>query len=182
MTLGQWNRAVNLVAKGSLRDGYDRHVLDAVQVAALLPSRSLRLCDLGSGGGLPALPIAILRRGLGVRDHQVLIESDRRKAAFLMHVSGLLDLALDVRSDRVEAVPPVGADVVTARALAPLVALMPHLRRHLSPAGVAVLHKGRNVGYEIEAARRRWSFRHDRLPSVTDADGVILRIAAVQEL
>jgi 16S rRNA (guanine527-N7)-methyltransferase len=182
LTLRQWSSAVNLVSRRSLEGGFWRHVVDSAQVAALLPSRGIALCDLGSGGGLPAIPISIIRRSAAFDDRTILVESDRRKAAFLRHVIGKLDIAAEVRDGRAETLPAQAADVITSRAMAPLVAMMPHLHRHLAPDGVALLHKGRGVGYEVEAARGEWAFCADEVPSVTAAEGVILRVAAVRRI
>lgn len=178
--LTRWNRSVNLVSKRGIEDGFARHVVDAVQLAPMLPSVSLVVTDLGSGGGIPGVPLAIVRRGSGMKDTHNLIESDARKAAFLQVVSGALDLRLNVILGRSESIEPTSSHVVTSRAMAPVVALMPHLCRHLRPEGVGLLHKGRNVGYELETAGRRWSFRSDVVPSTTSDDGVILRVASVR--
>ena len=76
--------------------------------------------------------------------------------------------------------PSLDADVVTARAMAPLVTLMPHLERHLGHDGVAILHKGKRLEYELEAAYREWAFVHDMVPSVTSSEGVVLRLARIE--
>ena len=83
--LEKWNRAINLVARGSLIDIWRRHMLDSAQLWPLLPAargRPHRILDLGSGAGFPGLVLAIM--GVPERTVEVhLVESDEKKAAFL---------------------------------------------------------------------------------------------------
>lgn len=109
------------------------------------------------------------------------IEADGRKVAFLRTAVRELGLSIMVHRARSEALQPAEADVVTARAVAPLVSLLPHLRRHLKPSGVGLLHKGTRVAYEIQEAEERWSFRYRALPSVTSGEGVILCVAGIED-
>ncbi|MDQ6847224.1 MAG: 16S rRNA (guanine(527)-N(7))-methyltransferase RsmG [Candidatus Dormibacteraeota bacterium] len=133
--LDLWNRRLNLTAVA--RDGaWERHVVESL---ALLDAAGLRegarCVDLGSGGGIPGMIVAVVRPDLAV----TLIESDRRKAGFLVHVSGLLELGnVSVAARRAEEMGADPAhrgryDAVLSRAAAPpplLCALsMPLLRR-----------------------------------------------------
>lgn len=78
----KWNPVINLVAPSTLTDLWKRHFLDSAQLAPLLPQKG-DIIDLGSGGGFPALVLAILRPELTF----TLVESDQRKAAFLREVT-----------------------------------------------------------------------------------------------
>jgi 16S rRNA (guanine527-N7)-methyltransferase len=86
--LDRWNRRLNLTAVRR-EQAWGRHVLESIALldAAEIAAGS-RIVDLGSGGGIPGVPAAILRPDLAV----TLLDSDRRKAGFLIHVAGLLDL------------------------------------------------------------------------------------------
>ena len=106
-----------------------------------------------------------------------MIEADKRKAAFLRTANRELGLDACVVDRRLEHADPVGADVVTARALAPLDRLLVYVDCHLAPGGRAILPKGRGVDVEIEAARRGWSFEFERHPSRTAAGSSILVIS-----
>src|SRR5262245_58873059 len=84
--LRQWQRTINLVGPATLADPWRRHILDSAQLWAHLPGGARVLVDLGSGAGLPGLVLAIL----GAPDVH-LIESDRRKAAFLREAARRVD-------------------------------------------------------------------------------------------
>ena len=113
-------------------------------------------------------------------DRVTLVESDQRKAVFLRTVSRTLSLDLAVVAARAEALDPLGADVITARALAPLTALLPLVHRHLAqPGGVALLPKGRRAQLEIDEARRDWVFALARHPSMTNPEASILSVGEI---
>jgi len=172
--LVDWNRKINLVSRKSLEeDFWQRHMLDSAQLLAHLPpapaGRALKLADLGSGGGFPGLVLAILGAG-----EVHLVESDGRKAAFLTEVSRETGCGARVHVARIEALAPLAADCVTARALAPLPKLLGYVARHLKPGGRALLLKGRDRERELTEARREWSMRMAERPSLSDPEGRIL--------
>ena len=115
-----WNTRINLVAASTLDDMWSRHIADSAQLFALSALARTWL-DLGSGGGFPGLIIAFL---LKQADSGIihLVESNRKKAAFLQSIAGEFDLPVHVHAIRIEdAVGRVPQpDVVTARALANL--------------------------------------------------------------
>ena len=111
--LRAWGKRINLV--GSTRaDALERHVGDALGGACALP-RGARVADLGSGAGLPGIPIAISGPDLDV----TLVEIRERRVAFLRHVVRLLELRCSVVRTRLESPPEVPYDVVLLRAVAP---------------------------------------------------------------
>ena len=180
--LRAWNPKINLVSKQTLADLESRHFADSAQLLALAPRDATTWADLGSGGGFPGLVIAILaaesRPGLRV----TLVESDQRKAVFLRTVAQRTGVPVTVLADRIETIPPLGADVLSARALAPLTTLLDHADRHLSPSGTALFPKGANWRAEVDEALERWRFRCENLPSVTSPDGAILRIGEIHRV
>ena len=178
--LSRWQAKINLVSHASLPDVWRRHVLDSAQLWPILPAQARTLADLGSGAGFPGLVLALLAQAAGRPLATHLIESDRRKAAFLSEAARTCGAAVSVRSERIEAMPPLAADVVTARALAPLERLLPLVARHLAPGGIALLLKGREAERELTAAGKDWHMDIERLPSLSDPSGTILRIAALE--
>jgi 16S rRNA (guanine527-N7)-methyltransferase len=173
--LRKWTAAINLVAPDSLSDLWRRHMLDSAQLAPLLTAGAGRIADLGSGAGFPGLVLAILGCG---EIH--LVESDRRKVQFLREVSRETAAGAQVLASRIEDLSPLSADVVIARALAPLDRLFDYVTRHLAPGGRALLPKGRGWEQELDAARARWRFAVQAHPSQTHAEGRILAIAALE--
>lgn len=164
-----WNPKINLVGPTTLPDLWSRHFIDSAQLFSYLPEG--RLVDLGSGAGFPGLALAILGR-----DDVHLVESDQRKSVFLREVARETKTAVTVHSKRIEDISPLQADVITARALAPLERLVPWAWRHLKADGQMVFLKGADLDREIAALDRHWMFSIERFASRTAPDAAIVRL------
>jgi len=178
--LVRWSKSINLVSDKTYQDAWSRHIVDSLQIARSLDGVR-RWVDVGSGGGLPAIPLAVIDKARGGSCQFVLIESDGRKSAFLKTQAHKLGLKVMVENRRSEAVDPLCADVLSARAFAPLTVILEQARRHLVPDGVAVLHKGRSIDLEISEARKNWEFSYKVETSVVESDSVILRVADIKK-
>ncbi|HEX2887476.1 16S rRNA (guanine(527)-N(7))-methyltransferase RsmG [Vineibacter terrae] len=172
----KWQRSINLVARSTLDEVWTRHVLDSLQLLPLIPAGARTLVDLGSGAGFPGLVVAIARPDLSVR----LVESDNRKAVFLGEVARQAAPTTVVVNKRIEAAAPDPADVVTARALAPLSQLLDWAHRFTTDPTICLFHKGKSIDDELTDAERRWMMTMDRVPSVTAPDAAILRVARLR--
>ena len=181
--VAKWTRKINLIAPASDAVIWDRHIRDSAQLYACAPQNFTHWADLGSGGGFPGLVMAIIAQEKQPAARFTLIESDQRKATFLRTAARELSLSTTVLAERIEAAAPQNADIVSARALAPLDGLLGLVARHLATDGTALLPKGRTAAEEIAKARADWSFVLEDRPSITDPEARILvmqRIAAVE--
>ena len=175
-TLVRWQKAINLVGRTTIEGIWTRHVLDSAQLTILVPQRAKSLTDLGSGGGFPGLVMAAMRPDLDI----TLIESDARKAAFLGEAGRRMELEKQPKIviGRIEAAAPAKADVVTARALAPLGQLLEWAQPHRTDNAICLFHKGKDWKTELAEAMKDWDIPGQPFNSVTDLDAVILRIGA----
>ncbi len=180
--LKKWNPRINLVSDRTLSEMWDRHFADSAQILGLAPVRATRWADLGSGGGFPGVVLAILAAESRSGAKFTLIESDTRKVAFMNTVLRETGVDAKVLCERIEVAPPQAADVVTARALAPLDKLIGYAHRHLSSVGVAIFPKGANAENELKTAVARWRFRLEKIPSSTDPSAVILKMGDIQNV
>ncbi len=174
--LAKWQKTINLVSPATLPQLWVRHMVDSAQVIDHAPRQARTWLDLGSGGGFPGLVCAAIASETHPGLKFDLVEADLRKAAFLRETARQMDLSVGVFSRRIEEMPPQSADVVSARALAPLASLCGYAHRHLSDAGVALFQKGARHAEELETARQGWQMHVTVIPSVTDAEAVLLRI------
>lgn len=172
----RWNARINLVAERDPETLRQRHIADSLQLLPLLPEGVGPAADLGTGGGFPGLILAIADTARPWH----LVESDKRKAAFLLAASAELGLAhVTVHNGRIEntALPPLA--LLTARALAPLTLLLVHAARLLAPDGVALFPKGRTAEAELTAAQADWTMEVARFGSRTEPGATILRITGI---
>ncbi|GLS86255.1 ribosomal RNA small subunit methyltransferase G [Cypionkella aquatica] len=175
----KWNPAVNLISKSGVPDLWSRHILDSAQIMLQAPDAATTWCDLGSGGGFPGIVLAILANELQPKLSMTMVESDRRKSVFLSEALRHLGITAIIKTERIEALMPQNADVLTARALAPLPQLCSYAHRHLSPTGVALFPKGAATAQEITAARADWQFDSSEMQSLTEHNA---RIVAIRNL
>ena len=179
--LRRWQERVNLVSKASLARLWTRHFLDSAQLGPMLAcAPDTHIVDVGSGAGFPGMVLAILDR----RRRISLVEANARRCAFLREVAQATDSAVSVIEGRLEA-PALRAQLapagrIVARACAPLRDLLDLVFPILDSRTSCIFPKGRRYHAELEAARRRWTFRVEMLPSVTDAEARILRISDVE--
>src|SRR5690606_9975392 len=136
----RWQKVQNLVSRETPGDLWQRHILDSLQLLPLIGAFStpIRMLDIGSGGGFPAIPLAIAMKGRDFSMH--LIESNARKCAFLRAAAREFDLPVTVHTARIEAVDPQtlgNIDIFTSRALAPMPLLLSYLHRFWTPASRA---------------------------------------------
>jgi 16S rRNA (guanine527-N7)-methyltransferase len=128
---------------------WTRHVLNSAVIAALLPEDgSGRVVDVGSGAGLPGIPLALARPALSM----TLLEPLARRVSFLDEVVATLRLDVEVLRARAEDVAVPRWDVVVARAVAPLERLLALADRLVHPGGMLLAIKGRTAGAEVKAA------------------------------
>jgi 16S rRNA (guanine527-N7)-methyltransferase len=176
----KWNRRINLAAQSTQDDVWHRHILDSAQLARLAP-QATRWVDLGSGGGFPGLVLAfLLAERDGAEIH--LVESNRKKASFLQAVVGQFGLPARVIARRIDdsyALVPA-PQIVTARALAPLTALLDLSAPWLTNGARGLFHKGRDYRAEVAESAQRWSFDLIEHASITDPHGVILDLSGLQ--
>ena len=178
----KWNPTINVIAKSTVTDIWNRHILDSIQVIRCARPEQRLWLDLGSGGGFPGVVVAILAAELFPDLRFTLVESDKRKSVFLTQAARQLALSFTVLSGRIEEIDPQYADVVSARALAPLQELCGLAKRHLSAQGVCAFLKGANADAEIDQAAKNWSFDLERSDSITDPRSSVLFLRGLEHV
>ena len=176
-----WQRRINLIASSTESKLWTRHVADSLQLLALAP-QARRWVDLGSGGGFPGLVIACaLGEAKGAAVH--LVESNARKAAFLREAARATGAPAVVHAARIEDFvdnAPEGIEVVTARALAPLVDLLGSAYPLLQWGALGLFPKGQTAGGELTDAGKRWKIRASLEVSRTDPQARIVLVRGLE--
>lgn len=178
--LEHWSRRVNLFARGDINDLWQRHVVDSAQLVALAQPHARTWLDLGSGAGFPGLVCAAICQAQGRSTSFTLIEADGRKVAFLREAARALDLDVAILNERIERVSLPAQDVISARALASLDALLDYAWPFCHSGTRLLCPKGSQADSELTLARRRWHIRAIRVPSRSDPTATILQISEVR--
>jgi 16S rRNA (guanine527-N7)-methyltransferase len=178
----KWQRHLNLVSDRSIGDLWKRHFIDSLQIIPLA-KKWRNWVDIGSGGGFPGMVVGLLSgNDDGCQVH--LIESDKRKAAFLMEVSRETCSRVTIHADRIEKVLPalsstIKFDVISARALAPMNTLLQYAKPIIENNGVGLFLKGKELHIELTELDRRYSLKIELKDSVTESGA---RIVIVRSL
>jgi len=164
--MGRWNQVHNLTAIENEQDSIRLHLIDSIAVLPVirqfLKSANPKIADLGSGGGLPAIPIAIIRPEW----HLTLIEAIRKKTAFLQHIRGKLKLKnIEILSERVENVAlqqPGQFNAVISRAFTNLARFLELSLPLLKPDGLVFAMKAKRADEEMaDVDKSQWQLLAD---------------------
>ena len=169
LTLDAWRKRSNLIGPREWPQIWSRHVADSYQILPHI-SETANCVDLGSGAGFPGLVISAARP----KGHVTMMESVGKKCAFLRAAIDAAGLNASVYQGRIEAAPPSDADIVTARAFAPLPKLLEYAWPWMKNGAMGVFLKGERWNEELTDARQSWNFAYEAIPSRTGGSGVIL--------
>ena len=176
------NQKTNLIAKSQKDKIWMRHIHDSLRVLALLDEKEpIKILDIGSGGGFPGIPLAIATKNLDIQ--YTLIESIKKKSAFLESARELLDLSnVKVINKRVENLKNVEFDIITCRALAKLTQIFNYSHHLTKQNTVFLLHKGINVVDEINEATKCWFFDYELIENKLELKSYILKIIGLKKI
>ncbi len=178
-----WRSKFNLVGPSTLRQLWTRHIADSLQLLPLAPHARVWV-DLGSGGGLPGIPIACALAGQpGAKVH--LIESNGKKAAFLREAVRATGVPAVVHQERAEKFGKSCAeivDAVTARALAPLKVLCDQTFPLIRRGAIGLFPKGQDIDAELTEAAKYWRLEALKVPSKTSPKSSIVVIRSLKPI
>jgi len=168
----KWQQRINLISGKTAESVWVRHILDSAQLVVHLPRPPGRILDLGSGAGLPGVILSIMT------DHELhLAEADSRKIAFLRVALRETGSQAVLHEGRIEELPDLQPDIITARAFAPLDRLLSISRTQHHRDLVFWLHKGREVNSELTGAASWTTLKAEVFDSITASDGHILKLS-----
>lgn len=172
------NEQLNLVAESTLPQVWRRHILDSAQLLELIPEQARTIVDLGSGAGFPGMVLAIMLAARpGVTVH--LVESIQKKCRFLEEVAQATGAPAQVHWTRAEALSGLKADVITARAVAPLDKLLGMAWPFFADNTIGLFLKGKSAADELTLATKSWKLDSTPVPSRSDPSGTVLRVTGL---
>ena len=174
--LTKWNSTINLVSKESVKNVWNRHILDSGQLFKFVTHDLKKWLDIGSGAGFPGLVIAVLAKGRFPSLQMTLIESDKRKCVFLNEVVRELDLNVKTISKRIEDCPPQNADIISARALSQLEKLLSYFNFHGNFNCKGLFLKGKNAESEIKLVKNIDMYQIKLSASEVDKAGYLIEV------
>lgn len=179
--LRQWNPRINLVSRTTLHELWLRHFADSAQLLGLAPDNLVAWTDLGAGAGFPGMVVAAMLAEQRPEASVRLIESDARKCAFLQAAARVMEVPVQIVTARIERAPAESADVVSARALAPLGQLLAWAQPFCHDRTVLLFPKGRSFETELTAALVDWHIEARLHPSRTEPSARIVEVQSFHQ-
>jgi 16S rRNA (guanine527-N7)-methyltransferase len=165
-----WNSKFNLISKNSIENFWVRHIIDSLQLLKFISDKDIILVDIGSGAGFPGIVLSIA----GVKT-VTLIESNAKKAAFLLQAARLSGNKVEVNNRRIEN-ERLSCDILTTRAFGDLSAIFEYTK-NIQVKDKYLLLKSGNYEQEFEIARKNWLFDYKIHKSITLNESKILEIS-----
>ena len=166
-----FNKHTNLIGKSTLKNIWERHIADSLQLSFFIKKKNLKIFDLGTGGGLPGIPLSIL----GYKN-VFMVDSVGKKIDFIRDIIKKLSLSAKTEKKRIENLNIGRADLIVSRALAPLNKLLYYSLLLSNKNTTSLFLKGRNVYNEIEMAKKNFYFHYETFKSISSEEGCILKI------
>lgn len=172
----EYNNKINLIGKSTINDIWDRHITDSLQLLKNIDNYNIKIADLGSGAGLPGIPLSII----GIKEVH-LFEKSVRKCEFLEQAKNFSNNKIIVRNENLNEIKKENFDIIVSRALADLNTLL-HFSKNLSTKSTKLLFlKGKKIYNEIEEAKKYWHFDYKLIDSITSNEGKIIEITSFTE-
>ena len=171
----KFNKHTNIVGKSTLENVWERHIADSLQLSFYIAKKKSKVFDLGTGGGLPGVPLSILGYS-----NIFMVDSVGKKIDFVRGVIKLLSLSAKTQKKRIEKLDIGKADLIVSRALAPLSKLLSYSLLHSNKNTTSLFLKGRNVYNEIEMAKKKFYFNFEVFKSISSEEGCVLKIKNIK--
>ena len=172
----EYNNKINLIGKSTINDIWDRHITDSLQLTKNIDNYNIKIADLGSGAGLPGIPLSII----GIKEVH-LFEKSVRKCEFLEQAKNFSNNKIIVRNENLNEIKKENFDIIVSRALADLNTLL-RFSKNLSTKNTKLLFlKGKKIYNEIEEAKKYWHFDYKLIDSITSDEGKIIEITSFAE-
>ena len=171
----EFNKHTNIVGRSTLENVWERHIADSLQLSLFISKKKFKIFDLGTGGGLPGIPLSVLGY-----DNVFMVDSVGKKIDFVRGVIKLLSLSAKTQKKRIEQLNIGKADLIVSRALAPLNKLLSYSLLHSNKNTTSLFLKGRNVYNEIEMAKKNFYFNFQTFKSISSKEGCVLKIKNIK--
>ena len=177
-TLIKWQKSINLISNSTLDSIWNRHILDSAQLYKYTQNMKGNILDFGSGAGFPGLVLAMMGN-----ENVNAVESDEKKCIFLKEVARLSDTKIKIHNSRIEKLKFIKPELITARALAPLIKLIEYIENYMKQGDnlrkdlpKLLFLKGKNYKQELLELKKIRNFDVKVFSSKSDEYGKILNI------
>ncbi len=177
------NQHINIISKKTAKINIikERHILDSAQAIDFVDLNSNTTYDLGSGGGMPGIVIAIILKNLKREMQFNLYEKSHHKSMFLKEVSKKLKLNTKVIQDDIFKSKNLKSGTILARAFKPLPLVLELVHKNFSSYKNLVIFMGKNGKQVLKEVSKNWDFEYKEKRSITNKDSFLLNIKNIKK-
>ena len=177
------NKKINIISQNtaSKKAIIDRHIIDSAQIIDFVDLNSNTTCDLGTGGGMPGLIVAIVMKKLKNDMKITLYEKSFHKCAFLKEVSKKLNLNTEIIHKDIFTVKNIETGTIMSRAFKPMPIILDLVNQNFRKYKNIILFMGRSGRKTLNDALREWDLDYEEKKSLTSDESFILNIKRIKK-
>ena len=177
------NRKINIISKKSSEneDIRQRHIIDSAQAIEFVDLNENTTCDLGSGGGMPGIVIAIMEKNLKKKIKINLFEKSYHKSSFLKEVSKELNLQTEIIQEDVFKIRDMNSGTIMARAFKPMPIVLDLVHKNFNKYKNLILFMGKSGKKILSQTLKDWEFEYKEKRSLTNKDSFLLNIKNIKK-
>ena len=177
------NRKINIISKKSSEneDIRQRHIIDSAQAIEFVDLNENTTCDLGSGGGMPGIVIAIMSKNLKKKVKINLFEKSYHKSSFLKEVSKELNLQTEIIQEDVFKIRDMNSGTIMARAFKPMPIVLDLVYKNFNKYKNLILFMGKSGKKILSQTLKDWEFEYKEKRSLTNKDSFLLNIKNIKK-
>jgi 16S rRNA (guanine527-N7)-methyltransferase len=175
------NKEINIISKKTESVIRERHIIDSAQAIDLIDLNATICSDLGSGGGLPGIVLAIMMKNLNQPMKFNLYEKSHLKSVFLRNVSRKLKLNTEVIEGDIFEIKNLKSETVIGRAFKPLPVVLELMSKNFTNCKNLILFMGKNGKQTLNEAFKVWKFEYKEKMSLTSDDSFLINIKNIKK-
>ena len=177
------NEEINIISKATAKNDVirERHIVDTAQIIEYIDLNSKIITDIGSGGGMPGIIIAIMIKNMKKTSKVILYEKSHHKSAFLRNVSRELKLNTEIIQNNIFDAQNMESGTIMARAFKPLPVVLDLVYKNFSSYKNLILFMGKNGEKILAEALKNWDFDFEKKKSITNKDSFLLNIKNIKK-
>ena len=175
------NQEINIISKKTESIIRERHIIDSAQAIDLIDLNATICSDLGSGGGLPGIVLAIMMKNLNQPMKFNLYEKSHLKSVFLRNVSRKLEINTEVIEGDVFEIKNLKSETVIGRAFKPLPVVLELMSKNFTNCKNLILFMGKNGKQTLNEAFKVWKFEYKEKMSLTSDDSFLINIKNIKK-
>ena len=159
----------------------ERHIIDSAQIIDFIDLNGNTTCDLGSGGGLPGIVVAIIAKKMKKKTKFKLYEKSYHKSSFLRDVSKKLNLDIKVVHQDIFKTTNIESGTIMSRAFKPLPVVLDLVHNNFNSYNNLIMFMGKNGKQVLKEVSKKWDFEYKEKRSLTSEDSFLLNIKNIKK-